>query len=448
MTDNQQLKFGLHIPVSKIHTALKWVVVINILFLFGTWLHHSRIIMPEKKAMQILLSQFNFAKENVVASWYSSILFFISGITAATCFWADMQRTDNARGRILNFGWLVIAGIFIMLSFDEMGSFHEMIGETAAFKKAGGGSKGAGWYFFYALILAVAIFMITFFVMKFKGNKLAFVLTILGVLLFISNPFQEKFEIHTWRSSVDPSTWRRPVFFLLLEEGSEIFASFCFLYSFATYAIAAAPGTGLLKIKTLQLESGLHKNFILYLTGFAFILGSAMLIIHLNAWNFSRDDNGIPHNWPPAATAFLGFAAGIYLYFKFHQQQQQRKVYLLLAICCLLISIYFGANMYGYRSGSFGKIKYAVLAITVLAGLAAVIKLNGPGIYAKVLITGWVLLMGLSVFSSRFYPSAFGYLAAVSLVLGLLLHYQDKASGIMLLNSELLSIKAGLAEMK
>lgn len=424
MTDNQQLKFALNIPVNKIYTALQWIVLINIFFLLGTWLSHSKIIMPDKNSMQLLLVQFNLAKENVAAAWYSSMLLFTIGVTAAICFWADMQRADSARSRILNFGWLVIAGIFIMLSFDEMGSFHEMIGETAVFKKAGGGSKSAGWYFFYALILAVAIFMITFFVLKFKGNKLAFVLTIVGVLLFLSNPFQEKFEIHSYRSSGDMANWHRPAFFLLLEEGSEIFASFCFLYSFATYAIAAVPGNHNQKGSTFRLESVLPRNFIVYLAGLAFLLGLTMLVIHINAWNFSGDDNGIPHNWPPAVTSFVGFAASIYLYFRF-DQQQRKEVYLLLAITCLLISVYFGSNMYGYQTGSFGKIKYALLAITALTAIASLIKLNS--LFTKVFITGWLILLALSTFTSRFYPAAFGYLAAVSLVLGLFLHFQYKS---------------------
>jgi hypothetical protein len=423
MTDNQQLRFNLHVPVSKINTILKWVAVLNILFLLGTWLHHSKLIMPNKNSVQLLLVQFNFAKENVIASWYSSMLFFTSGIMAALCFWADMQRTNNNQGRMLNVGWLIIAGVFIMMSFDEMGSFHEMIGETSLFKKAGS-NKRSGWYAFYALIGAVAIFMIVFFLKKFKGNKLAFFLTVLGVLLFVSNPFQEKFEIHTWRNSPDPSNWHRPAFFLLLEEGSEIFASFCFLFSFTAYAVWAAPGNDAVAGKILRLTTALSKNFIFYLAGLGFLLGLIMLVIHLNAWNFERDDNGIPHNWQPAATSFFSFAVAIYLYFTANPQQK-RGFYLLLAFTCLLTSIYFGANIYGYHSGSFGLLKYAMLALTVVTAIVSLMKLEG--LFPRILFAGWMLLMGLSVFSSRFYPAAFGYLAVLSLLTGLFLHYQHSS---------------------
>ena len=165
---------------------------------------------------------------------------FLVGIAATVCFLIDMQRYTRLKDRILNIGWLGIITIFILLSFDEMGSFHEMIGETALFKKMGH-DTGAGWVAFYALIGITGLFMIIFFILKFKTNKLALLLTVLAVLLFLSNPFQEKYEINAYRNAANPATWKRPMFFLLLEEGSEIFASFFFLYSFVIYSIA---GTG------------------------------------------------------------------------------------------------------------------------------------------------------------------------------------------------------------
>lgn len=433
MTGNQQLKISLNVPVTKIYTTLKWVVIINIIFLIGTWIHHDRLIPTGSVAVQYLLVQFNFARENVAASWYSSMLFFISGIMAMLCFWADMQRSTHVKARILNVGWIVIAGIFIMLSFDEMGSFHEMIGETAIFKKAGGGSgsKSGGWYVFYGLIGLVAIFMITFFVMKFKGNKVALILTVIGVLLFLSNPFQEKFEMYSWHSSANEAHWHRPAFFLLLEEGSEIFASFCFLYSFTRYAVDASPGNDVLAGKTLKLESVIGKHFIFYFFGLAFLLGLTMLLIHLNAWNFAKDDNGIPHNWPPSATAFFAFAAGLYCYFKF-EGRQTKQLYLVLALNCLLISVYFGSNIYGYHSGVFGKLKYVMLLITFITGLWSIIKFDG--IFIKLFLGGWVLLMAASVISYAFFssvfgyfsPAAFAYLALISLIAALFFHFRSR----------------------
>ena len=195
------------------------------------------------------------------------------------------------------------------------------------------------------------------------------------------------------------------------------------MYSFTRYAIAAAPGNDPVTGRSLKLETLLSKNFIFYLLGLSFFLGLIMLVIHLNAWNFAKDDNGIPHNWPPAAVSFLAFVFSIYLYFKF-SQQQKRDIYLLLALNGLLLSVYFGSNIYAYHTGAFGKLKYAMIAVTFITGLWSIIKLKR--LFTKFLLTGWVVLMGASVFSSRFYPAAFGYVAVVLLILALFLHYQYK----------------------
>ncbi len=418
MTDCRQLKFGFNIPVNKIYTLLKWIAGINVFFLFGTWLQADKIIFPNSVFAQWLLVQLNLARENVVAAWYSSMLLFSAGIAAALCFWADMQRTDNNKGRLLNYGWIIMAMIFALLSFDEMGSFHEMIGETALFKKAGIGAN-AGWYAFYALIGAVAVFMVTFFFLKFKNNRFAFLLTLIGVLLFVSNPLQEKFELYSWHNSPDPDNWHRPVLFLLIEEGSELFASFCFLFSFLRYATTAASGNAAAG-GMFKLESSVGKNFVFWLTGTACLLGSLMLIIHINAWKIPGDDNGVPQDWPPAATAFIAFAAGMYLYCK-KGMEGNRLIYISIAMVSIITTVYFGSYMYGYFEGPFVKMPYFILAITAVASMVAAFKLQGAA--AKFFFIAWVVLMALSVFAKDFSSTVYGYAAYSCLMLGLFLHY-------------------------
>ncbi len=416
MASNQQYAFSLNIPVTRIYNFLKLVIVINILFLAGTWLHAEKVIFPDSVTAQWWLAQFNFGKENVLAAWYSSMLMFCIGLAAALCFWADMRRTENKAGRILNYGWLVMAGIFIVLSFDEMGSFHEMLSQTPLFKKAGGGQ---GKLVFFALIGAVAIFMAVFFFTKFKTNKLALLLTIFGLLLFLSNPFQEKFEIESWRNSADPDSWHRPFFFLLLEEGSEIFASFCFLFSFITYAINTGDDN-----KVLKLTSPAGKSFIVWPAALAAALGIIMLVVRSNAWNLKGDDNGVPQDWPPAATAFTCFALSLYLFFK-KGFESNRFVYASIAIISLFTSAYFGSYMYGYWEGPFEKMPFVLLGLVALCGLLAVIKLKD--IFAKLFFAGWVALVIFSCFKKEFASAFYGYAGIASLMLGLFRHYQSEA---------------------
>lgn len=419
MNSTLQPAFKISIPVSKIYAFLKWVIVINLLFLAGTWLHHSKVVMPEKKTMQLILVQFNLSKENVAASWYSSMLLFFVAIAALLCFWSDIKKGGNVFDRVLHFGWVAVAGIFVVLSYDEMGSFHEMIGETSLFKKAGGNSSG--WVAFYALIGIIAIFMVGFFIVKFKGNKKALLFTVLGVLLFVSNPFQEKFEIHSWRASIDPANWHRPVFFLLLEEGSELFAAFSFLYAFLNYAMDAAIGHNIARNRLFLIESKFSNAVFGYLFTLASILGVIMLVVHLNTWHFERDDNGVPENWPPSATFFFSCIAALYLFFKF-DQHKNRDLYLLIAFTCLLISLYFGANIYGYEDGFFGRMRYIMLAISAITTWFSLMRFNG--LFIKVFLLVFMLLMAASTFSHGFYPAGLGYLASVAMLFAMVLCYK------------------------
>lgn len=423
MIPSQQASFNINAPVNKVYTFLKLVVIVNILFLIGTWLSAEKVLFPNKGNVQWIMSELNFAKENVIAAWYSSMLFFTTGIVAAMCFWADMQRTDTGKGRILNYGWLGMAGVFIMLSFDEMGSFHEMLSETSLFKKAGGGH---GKTVFFVLIGAVAVFMAVFFFTKFKTDKLALLLTIVGLLLFLSNPFQEKFEIKSWRSSADPAHWHRPIQYLLMEEGSEIFASFCFLFSFITYAINAAPGVSQAGEKILQLTAKANKYLVFWVGILIVLLGGLMLVIHLNAWNIPGDDDGLPQDWPPAAVAFAASIGAMYLFFK-KNRQANRQVYLAIAIAALIISAYFGSYMYGYWQGPFKYVPYAILAITVIAGSFAILKLDD--MMTKLLLAGWVAIMVYSTFKKEFMSPAYGYIACSSLLLGLFWHHKISSKG-------------------
>ncbi len=418
MAPTQQFTFGLNIPVSRIYTFFKLIIVINILFLIGTWLHAEKVIFPNSVTAQWWLVELNFAKENVVASWYSSMLMFCIGLSAALCFWADMLRTQNKMGRFLNYGWLLMAGIFIVLSFDEMGSFHEMLGQTPLLKKAGGGN---GKRVFFALIGVVAIFMAVFFFTKFKTNKLALLLTTIGLLLLVSNPFQEKFEIQSWRNSPDPSNWHRPIFYLLLEEGSEIFASFCFLFSFVIYAVNASAVTA--GNKMLRLTSAAGKSFIVWPAVLALLLGIMMLLIRRNAWNLEGDDNGVPQDWPPAATAFAGFIAALYLFFK-TGFEGNRFVYISIAAVSLFTSAYFGSYMYGYWEGPFTEMPYILLGLIAIVGLVTVIKLKD--FYTKLFVVTWVALMALSVSKKEFPATVYGYAACSCLLLGLFWHYQSQ----------------------
>ena len=346
---------------------------------------------------------------------------------AGLCYWADMRRSDQLKERILNTGWLFIALAFILLSMDEMGSFHESIGGSELFKKMGTANR-TGWYAFYCMGGLVALFMGIFFLVRFQHNKWVLLFAIAGFLLFVSNPFQEKYEHYMWDNSPDPSRWHRPVFFLLLEEGSELLASLCFLCSFTGYAIGAILRNNIgLPDKRLTLELKPKRNFIFYLLTVFVLMGVSMLLIYLNAWHLKEDDRGRPQNWFPAILAFTTFIISMYQFFKSSNPRTPGfGVYLYIALSGLFASVYFAADIYNYENGYFSRLPYVLLAVSGFTAIAAMIKLSGPG--AKIATFCWLVFIVLSVFTKEFFnPPLYGFIAFSFLLMALFFHFKDRS---------------------
>jgi len=72
-----RFQFRIDIPYKNIGTVLKWIVLLDLLFLSGTWLHHNKLIFQHSYTLNLLLMQFNLGKENVAAAWYSSMLLLL-----------------------------------------------------------------------------------------------------------------------------------------------------------------------------------------------------------------------------------------------------------------------------------------------------------------------------------------------------------------------------------
>lgn len=411
------MNLSFHFSSLLIKNILKGFIFLNVFFLLGTWLHNSLLLAHKWYVIPRLIALLNLAKENNAATWYASMFMLIVALAAFFCFLVDFQRLKKTQDQILNLGWLVLVMIFMILSFDEMGSFHEMIGETAMFKSMGSSNR-AGWYVFYGLIAVVGFFMVGFSFLKFKSNKKAFIFVAIGVILFISNPFQEKYEMYSWRSSIDPDSWRRPIFFMLMEEGTEIFASFCFLKAFILYALNPE---GKNKQSLLNTDFSIRfifkKSYLYVLSAFIIFSGLLMVIVRINEWQMAGD-NGIPHNWFPSAMGLFAALMGGYLYFSSRDKALTHKITLLLiASFSLFTSAFYGCNIYGT------KLPLLLLGATVVIGVLAFIKLEGSR--TKFSIVAWVLCVIISIyFSKGFLTAAFGYCAASFLFLSLVFYYQ------------------------
>ena len=197
------LAIRIQLTSSQLIKALFVLIFINLVALASTGLAHL-YGMQRTSIASLVLEQLNLAQENVVATWYSSMLILQVAIMSAICFITERQHLGHWRDRLLSFGWLVFCAMFTLLSFDEIGSFHESIGDTAVFKLIANSDTG-GWDAFYVLVGLAALFMLAFVWVKIRRILWALVFAILGVLFFLSNPLQEVYEINAMNAAADPT---------------------------------------------------------------------------------------------------------------------------------------------------------------------------------------------------------------------------------------------------
>ena len=354
----------LHITPRRFRIIVTSIVLLNIFFLIGTAIHH---VYGEEigNVPGFLLLQLDLAFENVLSAWYSSMLLFLVAMVCMLCFTIDSKRFEKKADSYINFGWIILSLVFATLSLDELGSFHETIGDTGLFEIFG---KKEGWEVFYILIMIVGGFMILFSWVRLKRVPLATVFMILGALLLLSNPLQENFEIETMQRSANPSQWRRPVIFLLLEEGSEIFATLCFLisvmlyYQFATkkMALRDASFNNAKFINTSK--TSLLKQCIFFIVMMAVV----MTLIDIYVQREPNIDVGIPGNWFPSIMSFISFCASFYL---FKNGKNNKRLFLVVSLFSIALSAYCGSDLYEHSFNeliSVEKIFNTMMAIFAL----------------------------------------------------------------------------------
>lgn len=93
-----------------------------------------------------LLRLVDLDRENNLPTWYSSTALFMSAVLAGLIGWAKQHEGESYAKH-----WLVLAGIFLLLSADEAASLHEMTSVMAIslLKRAGLMSD----YFFYGWVV-------------------------------------------------------------------------------------------------------------------------------------------------------------------------------------------------------------------------------------------------------------------------------------------------------
>lgn len=164
----------------------------------------GKYYLPGSILIQFLVNPFNLAVEMNLAVWWSGLCIAIAGLLSYELF---SKGSDQSR-----YAWLALSIILLSLSLDEVGSLHE---------------RASGWNELVPYALIYLFLSAFFFFTLIRISKLRFsvILITLGFVLYASVALQEYIEhLVTWPE------WMLGIR-LVIEEGTELFATFLILYA-------------------------------------------------------------------------------------------------------------------------------------------------------------------------------------------------------------------------
>jgi hypothetical protein len=412
------------------------VMGLNAVFLAGTlvFLIFFRRVGSEWRTapdLKYLLIQFHLGAENVLASWYSSMLLLLVAVAFVWCFVADGAREQPPRAtratRALRFGWLALAAAFVGLSLDEIGSLHERVGTANPLR-----DYPLNWLDPLALpLLAAAVFIGCFAFVHVARRRVASTLLLgLGAALLLFVAGIEYVEEHLWPVANGFTEHAKPIWYPLIEEGTELLAMTAFLAAALVYLStghtagrsAGAAGTALrvpLRVRG-WVATMATAAFVVSLAALYF--GVQVLLKHARA-----GDNGIPHNWFPSALAAMS-ALGCLVAASRPDHRARRPLYLACAGFLLVLSAYYGAHLRFWLSEIGGRprslFEGGLLTIAVLAALA--LARAGDVRWSRILTYAGGLMLALAIARGGSYPGALDPAAVGLLLVALTTHVTSR----------------------
>jgi hypothetical protein len=329
------------------------------------------------QGLAYLLGLFALSHENSVATWFSSILLFCTGMAALLCYWSTKAKPQSAS--LFSHGWIFIAGLFFLMSFDEMGSLHENIGKLDLPE--------------YVVVIPgflVIVYMAIFAWLFLRKHIMTVALLALGFMLFGSIPIQEHFEIKMWAAANYADTWQRPIRLILLEEGSELFASLCFFGAMISYLFNLHRGERVIKF------SGSARHIIAVVTLSCLCVGAICAVTNYYHADLNSD-NGIAINWMPSAILMLLALS------ETSSGQKPNGIVFTIFIC---ISCYFGSNLYSILPWNEIVVTRLLISVLLVASVIYVVYIKftrKADLISLIAISAWAI----SVLASLLYQDGF-----------------------------------------
>ncbi len=281
--------------------AVFWpIIALNIILLVLTWLSTT---LPETSGLWKITSYFNLAYELNIAVWIVAMFLLLNGLLAFEVFRSSPTSTRYA--------WLCLAVVFVLLSWDEMGSFHERIGDQ-------------GWaaYVPIAVGLGVPCAYAIITLLRSAETRRSALLIILGFGLLASVVFQEFLESQGLGLMIGNGLRTA------IEEGSELFAILLFLIAVTPHLKRPADLLGPSSlVPTLRTFRGL-------LIPIAVGAGLHLALIPTTLSYTDVGQRGDPGVWYPSAMFFV-----LALWSAAAMLQRDRYAYRLLTLIALVGSV-------------------------------------------------------------------------------------------------------------
>ena len=240
--------------MSRRHRRRTWQALIfgiNLLLILDT------AVFPyvlESSLKWTILSRLNLGSEMNMAVWWAAGLLLLVGIIAYEFSNRDLDSKK---------AWVVLAILFFLFSFDEIGSIHERVGNLTI---------GLAVYILMALMAGSALVLASWVLWKNNHDRYGLMLLLTGIALLMSAAPNEYIEHHV---HFPPQLWGARVAF---EEGLELSGTFiCLIGITRCWAASRLQGSRVGFLSEIGSSSYFNKIF---LAGFVLHLVIAWISVH------------------------------------------------------------------------------------------------------------------------------------------------------------------------
>ena len=379
-----------------------------------------------------ILVQFHLTTEKVMASWYSSMLLLLTASAAFLCFLLDLRTIQrSAKFCLLKHGWFLIAMIFALLSADELGSLHERVGMIPALNMFG--DTAAGWVRTLAIPIGlVAVYILWFGWTQVKRNKWVFIFMFLGLIAYLMNPLLEEAEMRLLDPAIRASSLRQHDFYVLIEEGTELFGTLCFFSAAIIYIYWSTRKLPNID-RDLLMQKGLvipFKKVITGAIGLFSLFSIAMLMLYLTGFKDIKGDTGIPENWFPCAMAAFDAITGFYIWKVIPGKKIFiRSCFFLLALFCVFMSAYYGANLRGWLLMPEVPdqiphiVNFSLILLAIAITLTSMLKVKNNWNVLGLLV--WAIIFSSAFYLGNKYSAGYLDLVAFTILFLLLIYHLE-----------------------